>query len=85
MTKRISAVAVAAATMLVMWAMQPTWAHAGSLYSGPGARPGPDILYAPLADAPQLDNAPGSVWRAPPILVSAQAARFKPRAPSRGH
>jgi hypothetical protein len=45
-------------------------AHAGSLYAGPGPRPGPAILYAPLAIAPQLQNAHGSVWRAPPILIS---------------
>ena len=30
----------------------PAGANAGSLYSGPGPRPGPDILYEPLADAP---------------------------------
>src|SRR6185312_3588463 len=37
-------------------------------------RPGPDILYAPPARAPQLQNA--APWQAPPILVSgAQAYR----------
>lgn len=35
-----------------------------------GQRPGPEILYAPPATAPQLTNAPGSGWKAPPILVS---------------
>ena len=45
-------------------------AEAGSLYTGAGPRPGPAILYAPLAVAPQLQNAPHSVWKAPPILVS---------------
>ena len=45
-------------------------ARASSLYTGPGPRPGPAVLYAPLAVAPQLQNAPGSVWRAPPILIS---------------
>jgi C-terminal binding-module, SLH-like, of glucodextranase len=49
-------------------------ASAGSLYDGPGPRPGPPILYAPLADAPQLDNAPGSVWQAKPILISGAEA-----------
>ncbi len=44
----------------------------GSLYTGPGPRPGPNILYAPLADAPQLQNT--GVWRAPPILVSGASA-----------
>ena len=47
-------------------------AAAGSLYSGPGPRPGPPILYQPLADAPQLQNT--GVWQAPPILVSGASA-----------
>jgi hypothetical protein len=42
------------------------------LYSGPGHRPGPDILYAPPAVAPQLQNT--GVWHAPPILVSGATA-----------
>lgn len=37
-----------------------------------GTRPGPDLLYAPAAQAPQLQNA--SPWRAPPILVSGAEA-----------
>ena len=49
-------------------------ASAGSLYGGPGPRPGPAILYAPLADAPELDNAPHSVWHAKPILISGAEA-----------
>jgi Putative esterase len=49
-------------------------ADPSSLYTGPGPRPGPDILYAPLAAAPQLDNAPSSVWQASPILVSGASA-----------
>jgi hypothetical protein len=47
-------------------------AHAASLYDGPGPRPGPDILYAPPADAPQLANT--GIWRAPPILISGASA-----------
>ncbi len=43
-----------------------------SLYHGPGSRPGPDILYAPVASAPQLTNA--GVWRARPILISGSSA-----------
>src|ERR1700728_3780984 len=39
-----------------------------SFYTGPGPRPGPAILYAPPAVAPQLTNT--GVWHAPPILVS---------------
>jgi hypothetical protein len=37
-----------------------------------GARPGPDILYAPPPKAPQLENT--GPWRAEPILVSGAAA-----------
>src|SRR5207244_3664199 len=47
-------------------------ADASSLYQGPGPRPGPDLLYEPLADAPQLQNA--GAWSAPPILVSGASA-----------
>ena len=39
-----------------------------SLYRGPAPRPGPDILYAPAATSPQLQNT--GVWKADPILVS---------------
>src|SRR3954454_3427412 len=46
---------------------------AASLPSVPsGARPGPELLYAPAADAPQLQNT--GVWHAPPILVSGAEA-----------
>ena len=37
-----------------------------------GHRPGPDVLYAPPPDAPQLDNVPP--WHADPILVSGTQA-----------
>ncbi len=37
-----------------------------------GHRPGPDALYAPAADAPQLQNV--APWAAPPILVSSGIA-----------
>ena len=50
----------------------PAGADASSLYQGPGPRPGPDILYQPLADAPQLQNT--GDWSAPPILVSGASA-----------
>jgi predicted esterase len=49
-------------------------AHAASLYTGPGSRPGPDILYAKPAVAPQLQNAPGGPWAAAPLLVSGASA-----------
>jgi predicted esterase len=47
-------------------------ADPNSLYQGPGSRPGPDILYQPLADAPQLQNT--GDWSASPILVSGASA-----------
>src|SRR4029077_2165528 len=48
-------------------------AAAGSLPSvSSGARPGPDLLYAPAPAAPQLENAGG--WKAAPILVSGAEA-----------
>jgi hypothetical protein len=47
-------------------------ASASSLYSGPGPRPGPAILYETPAVAPELTNA--GIWKAPPILVSGTTA-----------
>ena len=52
-------------------------AEATSLYDGSGPRPGPQVLYEPLAKAPQLQNARGSVWRAQPILISGTEAYRK--------
>ena len=43
-----------------------------SLYSGPGPRPGPAILYARPTIAPELTNA--GIFRAPPIMVSGATA-----------
>jgi hypothetical protein len=43
-----------------------------SLYSGPGPRPGPALLYAAAPAAPQLENS--GIWRAAPILVSGASA-----------
>src|SRR3954467_9310788 len=54
------------------FASAATPAHAASLYDGPGPRPGPDILYAPAAAAPQLTNV--APWKADPILVSGATA-----------
>jgi hypothetical protein len=45
-----------------------------SLYSGPGSKPGPSMLYQPPVTAPELTNAPGSPWQAPSILVSGASA-----------
>jgi pimeloyl-ACP methyl ester carboxylesterase len=41
---------------------------------GAAPRPGPEVLYEPLAQAPQLENAKGSGWHAAPILVSGASA-----------
>src|SRR4051812_24713035 len=64
-----------AAATLVLAATTADAATPKSLPSvASGARPGPDLLYAPAANAPQLNNA--GVWKAAPILVSgAQAYR----------
>jgi hypothetical protein len=67
--------AMAAAVLAVSVAAAPAQADPTSLPSvTSGARPGPDLLYAPPPDAPQLGNAPGSEWQAPPILVSGAEA-----------
>jgi len=44
---------------------------------GSGPRPGPEVLYEPLAQAAQLENAPLSGWHAKPILVSGASAYRK--------
>ena len=65
--------ALAASTAVALIALAPAAsADRASLYRGPGPRPGPDILYAPLAKAPQLTNS--GVWNAAPILVSGTSA-----------
>src|SRR5213595_2308084 len=51
----------------------PSQAASSSLPSvASGSRPGPDLLYAPPASAPQLQNT--GPWKAPPILVSGAEA-----------
>ena len=69
--RRLGGVLAATACLLLL---VPSLALAdpNSLYQGPGPRPGPDILYEPLADAPQLQNTGN--WNAPPILVSGATA-----------
>ena len=71
-TARACALLIVAATAL---AALPAagWAAKGSLPAvASGHRPGPDVLYAPPADVPQLQNA--GVWKARPILVSGASA-----------
>ncbi len=44
---------------------------------GKAPRPGPPVLYEKPAAAPQLENEKGSIWKAPPILVSGASAYRK--------
>jgi hypothetical protein len=72
--KYIAFIAVVAITSAVG---QPGGASPGRPTTGlpavhSGRRPGPDILYQPLASAPQLQNL--APWTAPPILVSGATA-----------
>jgi hypothetical protein len=60
----VSAIAMLAASPATAASSLPTVA------SGP--RPGPDLLYAPAPQAPQLQNT--GIWKAPPILVSGAEA-----------
>src|SRR5687768_10222382 len=67
----VRALVIAAAAAVVLAGAGP--AAGSSLPEVPsGHRPGPDILYAPAASAPQLENA--APWRAEPILVSGATA-----------
>lgn len=75
MQRLLAAAGVLACALLVTAAQADAANRAGevsSLYSGPGPRPGPDILYAAPATAPQLTNT--GIWRAPSILVSGASA-----------
>jgi hypothetical protein len=49
-----------------------SWLSAQRTTPPPAGRPGPDILYAPPATAPQLENT--GVWRAAPIMMSGVTA-----------
>lgn len=64
---RLAAPLAAAAALVVAPA-----AHASLPTVASGHRPGPDALYAPAPDAPQLQNV--APWRAAPILVSGASA-----------
>src|SRR6201995_512032 len=77
---RIAFVAVTAALVLVVTMLTPGGAQAAKVspslpaQEGTAPRPGPEVLYEPLAQAPQLENAKGSGWRAKPILISGASA-----------
>ncbi len=53
---------------LALFAIAPACAGAASLYTGPGPRPGPDLLYEKRPVSPQLTNR--APWTAEPILIS---------------
>jgi hypothetical protein len=68
----LSLIAVLACALIVPAA---AGAATGSLYSGPGPKPGPKILYAKPKTAPQLKNK--GIWSAKPILISGTSAYRK--------
>src|SRR3954454_8746678 len=73
MTTRGWGSALMACAAALLFAAAPAGAASSSLPRvSSGARPGPDILYAPAVDAPQLQNT--GVWKAKPILVSGAEA-----------
>ena len=63
---------LAFAAALVSAGISAATAHAASLYTGPGPRPGPSLLYSKAKASPQLSNA--GVWKGQPILVSGTTA-----------
>jgi hypothetical protein len=62
-----TALAVVAPAATTHWTVADSLPHVAN-----GHRPGPDILYAKPAVAPQLENR--GVWKAPPTLVSGTSA-----------
>ncbi|MDX6215854.1 MAG: hypothetical protein QOG99_1438, partial [Frankiales bacterium] len=62
------------ADSLVLAAAAPTAVLTSTAAHPVTRRPGPDILYAPEANAPQLENRPGGSWHAKPLLVSGAEA-----------
>jgi hypothetical protein len=68
----VSGAARATLMALLLAATMSSAASASSLYSGPGPRPGPAILYDTSAVAPKLTYA--GIWKASPILVSGTTA-----------
>src|SRR3954468_24381382 len=68
---RVKAGAAWAAMIATVLMLAPA-AQAGLPAVTSGHRPGPDELYAPAPDAPQLENT--GPWKAPPILASGASA-----------
>jgi hypothetical protein len=69
----VAAIALAASMALASGA-GASMTHSLPAKEGTGPRPGPPVLYEPLAQAPQLENAPESGWHAKPILISGASA-----------
>jgi hypothetical protein len=69
----------ALAAALTLTAPPIAYGSASSLprKEGTSPRPGPEVLYEPLAKSPQLENAPRSPWHAKPILISGASAYRK--------
>ncbi len=72
MVQKLGVVALTACLGCLVLGAAGASADSGSLFSGPGQRPGPTILYERPTTAPQLTNT--GVWRAKPILVSGASA-----------
>jgi hypothetical protein len=75
-TRALGRARIAAIATALALAGTPVAADAASAAPGHDApRPGPEILYRPLAAAPQLESAPP--WKAEPILISGASAYRK--------
>jgi hypothetical protein len=74
--RRFAALGVTGSIALAATLGVPATGLAGSLpkQEGTSPRPGPEVLYQPLAQSPQLENAPKSPWHAKPILISGASA-----------
>ncbi|MHB8510835.1 MAG: glucodextranase DOMON-like domain-containing protein [Actinomycetota bacterium] len=71
--KKFSSITLASLLVVGLAIVRPGAADPSGLPDvSSGHRPGPDALYLPPADAPQLENV--APWSAPPILVSGSAA-----------
>src|SRR5258707_1230536 len=75
-SRAVGSALVALAAALALTAPGVASGRASSLprKEGTSVRPGPEVLYEPLAKAPQLENAPRSPWHAKPVLVSGASA-----------
>jgi hypothetical protein len=73
----LAASLVLAAALASPLGAQAAMSHSLPAKQGTAPRPGPAVLYEPLALAPQLENAANSGWHAKPILVSGAGAYRK--------